>query len=1304
MERRSESKNARSKAGLRGLAFVLLAAASAVFVASVSKGLFRRVYVYTDRSILRERASSTHPRSVLWSVPRELKPAAPQAAEPRGARSGAEEPSVGTIVYAEENGERGFDIFCCELGPQGWSEPVPIEGVEREIGGRDSEARVNSRYQELHPTLSPDGRILIFASDRPGGFGGFDLYWSRRRPGSPFEWEEPRNLGARVNSPYDDLSPALAPSGDVLVFSTDRPRSFLAAPPAEWTDVILERWSRSDLELVYAALVDAEKWRWSEPRPLPEASSRHGETDPCFSPAGDFLYFASDRPGGFGGYDLYRASVEFAQGAEGRTVRLHSVEDLGKPVNSAYDETLPIAFLDGHGLAYTLSDRSSGSRLFLETRSQEVRSTLELGSVPLAAALRYLRRLAGPIASIALLGLLALLALRYGKAWRPSLVTRCALLAVFAHGLLLCAFYFWVITGEIATSAKQETLVEVSVERLLETKVSLAALRIDVDVSAARSQVTGAEEVGARRLAPWSQEVPTPTPSNPVPPSASPRSFEPLREERVEPAEAMAADLAAPPMLPERIEHSELPVPSPQPPAEDRELSRDPPPVGSRAVAMAQGSEVPEPIADAYEPLSPERASEGAPRPAATQVQAPGELEPILPPAARPSDPPRLAGKLPIPAQAPVSESTASEISAVPAAAKLDSAAETWEDTPRSLPAQPAEAFGPSVASSGVPATLPEATEVPEGRLPYTTLPARGKSPRLPEAVAVAETPSEETDPLQRIRPGLGERTTGVLPRIAAAIESPVAALEIGPLVAKTRSRDPLVATAPLRLEPAPRPGPLETPSVPRVLSARRLPDRLPESAELPREREPGDILTPRRALAGRLELEIAELGPDLAAESQALAPASAHLSLGRPEELRPPSPPSADSNSAVLARLTPTPSSLGPGPRPLPSSRLPELRTDFFDPGDPRQYRSPAARRFLTREFGGSDETEAAVTLGLRWLAAHQSRDGRWDVDGFDAACRGCGSPGFLSDCDVAITGLALLCFLGQNHHPLNSESPFRAHAQSAIDWLLGTQTAEGLIAGSDARYTMYSHGIATLALSEAYVLTGDPRLRPALEKAAKIIVSSQNRSTGGWRYQPEPPPRGDTSVTGWQVMAIASLRRSGVSIPESTFELARHWLDYEAAGGDWRGIYGYMTPDEHRAAMVAEGMYARMLLGSKRTDRNMDEAARYIHAETQGGRLLNNLYLVYYGNLALFNYQGWIWEEWNRRVQAYLLKSQRREGSRAGSWDPTCPWSETGGRVLATCFAVLALEVYYRYLPLYWEAEGSGNLIRGRGGEGNR
>jgi hypothetical protein len=379
-------------------------------------------------------------------------------------------------------------------------------------------------------------------------------------------------------------------------------------------------------------------------------------------------------------------------------------------------------------------------------------------------------------------------------------------------------------------------------------------------------------------------------------------------------------------------------------------------------------------------------------------------------------------------------------------------------------------------------------------------------------------------------------------------------------------------------------------------------------------------------------------------------------------------------------------------GIREVTAPALPERGPEsVLAPEDLRVVRSPQVRDELVARGGGNDGSEAAVTRALEWLARHQSADGRWDVDGFDAGCEGCASPGYHRQCDVAVTGLAVLCFLGQNHTP-GSRSAYAPRVERALDWLIAGQSPDGLLARDDKDYTMYSHGIAALAISEACLMTGDPRFRPVLRRAVDVIVRAQNPTTGGWRYLARPPLRGDTSITGWQVMALASARAAGVEAPQTVFERARHWLDVEVAGGTAGGVYGYTSPVEPRVAMVAEGLFTRQVLGARRGEPAVEEAARYIAAQTQGARThLDNLYLLYYGNLALYQYQGWIWETWNVRVRDHLVRRQHATGPRAGSWDPSGPWTESGGRVLATAFATLTLEVYYRYLPLYWAPTGS-------------
>jgi outer membrane protein OmpA-like peptidoglycan-associated protein/cell division protein FtsN/tetratricopeptide (TPR) repeat protein len=75
----------------------------------------------------------------------------------------------------------------------------------------------SSEYSSCHPALSPDGEYLVFASDRPGGKGGMDLYLSRRNGES---WSSPVNLGAEINTPGNEVFPSISPDGR-LIFSSD---------------------------------------------------------------------------------------------------------------------------------------------------------------------------------------------------------------------------------------------------------------------------------------------------------------------------------------------------------------------------------------------------------------------------------------------------------------------------------------------------------------------------------------------------------------------------------------------------------------------------------------------------------------------------------------------------------------------------------------------------------------------------------------------------------------------------------------------------------------------------------------------------------------------------------------------------------------------------------------------------------------------------------------------------------------------------------------------------------------------------
>jgi hypothetical protein len=251
----------------------------------------------------------------------------------------------------------------------------------------------------------------------------------------------------------------------------------------------------------------------------------------------------------------------------------------------------------------------------------------------------------------------------------------------------------------------------------------------------------------------------------------------------------------------------------------------------------------------------------------------------------------------------------------------------------------------------------------------------------------------------------------------------------------------------------------------------------------------------------------------------------------------------------------------------------------------------------------------------------------------------------------------------------------------RSAIDFLLTKVADSGDLRDGE---TMYSHGIATIALCEAYGMTGDPLLRDPAQRAVDFIASARNTTDGGWRY--EPGMSGDTSVLGWQVMALASARRVGLSVDDEALNAAKSWLDLVSPRRA-PGLYSYQPGMPHTHSMTAEAMFVQQLLGADREHPRMTQSATFISTELPDWQDGANTYYWYYATLSLFQHQGDGWRQWNQALTRELLREQRDDGRAEGSWDPADRWSRIGGRIYQTALCTLSLEVYYRYLPLYMQ-----------------
>ncbi|MGN6367236.1 MAG: prenyltransferase/squalene oxidase repeat-containing protein [Phycisphaerae bacterium] len=338
-------------------------------------------------------------------------------------------------------------------------------------------------------------------------------------------------------------------------------------------------------------------------------------------------------------------------------------------------------------------------------------------------------------------------------------------------------------------------------------------------------------------------------------------------------------------------------------------------------------------------------------------------------------------------------------------------------------------------------------------------------------------------------------------------------------------------------------------------------------------------------------------------------------------------------------------------------------------NPGAVMPQRSFDERQRALEKFGGTPETEAAVSRALAYLSRMQQPDGHW------TKVMGEMREGDKDAHDTALTGLSVLCFLASNHTP-NHAGPYQQTVRKGIDYLIAREGADGDLRGDG---NMYDQGIASLAMGEAAAMTNDARIIEASHRAAQFILDAQN-GAGAWRYSPRDLFT-DTSVTGWQVMALHSAERTGFKIPD---EVRRKVFDYLGSVSTGREgmLAGYLTALP-TSTMTAEATFARLLLGQQISAAQAQEVADYLDRKLPSRDSLN-FYYIYYGSLALMQLQGEPWRRWNARMSRLLLELQDRTGATAGSWTTDSEWGSRGGRIYTTALATLSLEVYYRYAPM--------------------
>ena len=311
-----------------------------------------------------------------------------------------------------------------------------------------------------------------------------------------------------------------------------------------------------------------------------------------------------------------------------------------------------------------------------------------------------------------------------------------------------------------------------------------------------------------------------------------------------------------------------------------------------------------------------------------------------------------------------------------------------------------------------------------------------------------------------------------------------------------------------------------------------------------------------------------------------------------------------------------------------------------------------PAISRVQVAEL--SREAEAAIDRGLRFLESTQNADGSWGATYKNAE-----------------TALALMAFMVKGHFP--GRGQYGAKLDRGIAYLIQRGREKGGYLGSQ-RQGMYEHGLATLALSEAWGESDNDQIRDVLKKAVDVIFRSQ-APNGGWRYSPQPGDH-DLSVTVMQLMALASAKEAGILVPDKVLDQG---VRYVIACQHPLGGFAYQPGGAPGFARTAAGVMSLYMAG-ERNSPSIKRGLDYL-LKTDDGKF-NSVqwyyYSHYYSIQAMYQAGDAYYQRWYPQIRNALLGKQRPDGS----WGNP---DSGASSAYSTSISILILGVPYRFLPIY-------------------
>jgi len=281
-------------------------------------------------------------------------------------------------------------------------------------------------------------------------------------------------------------------------------------------------------------------------------------------------------------------------------------------------------------------------------------------------------------------------------------------------------------------------------------------------------------------------------------------------------------------------------------------------------------------------------------------------------------------------------------------------------------------------------------------------------------------------------------------------------------------------------------------------------------------------------------------------------------------------------------------------------------------------------------------------------------------------------------------MTAFALLAFLGDGKTPGNA-TEFGPAVDRGLKWLLADQREDGGFRSNDGH--RYSLPIATMALCEAYALTGDDIYKEAGRRSLRVIVGGTNPN-GGWNYCCDRSGRNDTSYSGWCAQALIAARDAPIPVNGIEKTLASAVRGFKINSSE-DGGFGYVSRGSSR--LTGLGVSCLQRLGEMRCIQ-VHRGLKWIHqnANTKWERQAKRpFYYWYYETQANFQAGGDYWKDWNASFVPKLAENQRVrkgagvDGRDIGFW-MSIGENENYGYVYNTALCTMMLEVYYRHRRL--------------------